>query len=141
MQGLYDTVTLWNRYTDTDTGLEKWVRHVLPQPCRWVASVVRAASGNSASLATYVRCNIPHSALYKPGAAWAELSEEDKRTFFTLQAGDVLALGAHTEEITGTSPGLLSEVLERLGPNAVRVKLFQDNTAPPQGKHYHVEGV
>ena len=136
MRGAEVTVTIWNKWRNQASGKDEWFRHVIPR-CSWEHKAVRAVSGQTASVASSICVLIDENALYRPPREWAGA---DKARFFTLGLGDLAALGAHTEEITGALPE--STLKQRLAPEVFTIRIVQDNTAGyKRGRHYYIEGV
>jgi hypothetical protein len=69
------------------------------------------------------------------------MGEEGKRRYYTLNIGDIIALGVHEIEITGETPFTLTDVRKVLEPNIFTIQSVQDNTRSRAGKHWKVEGV
>ncbi len=136
LKGAYQTITMWNKIREG--AKDVWYRHVLAG-CSFKHKIVRAVSGSTASIANVTAALIPKNPLYKSPSEWAA---GDKSAFFTLQAGDLIALGEQAIEITGVTPNTESAVRTRLLPDVFTVKAVQDNTAGyKRGGHYYVEGV
>lgn len=142
MFGCNDDVTVWNRWRNPETGKDEWLRHVLPVKCKWKTRAIReVSSGGTANIANSLVLVVPYSEAYRKPQEWVALSAEEKRQFFTLQSGDLAALGMQTAEITGVKPYTESEIKKVLLPDAMTVKTVQDFTRSAQGKHFKVEGV
>jgi len=109
-------------------------RRVVPYgyPCIGAVEVASASVAN-----TYVVI-MPPSEQYMSESEWKIL--EDKSGYFTLQKGDLLALGEVDAEITGVTPNRESEVKTALSPNVMTIKSIEDNTRVAHGKHYRLEG-
>ena len=138
MRGAFDTITIWNKYSDASTNKDVFFRSVV-KGCSYEQKSVRAVSGQTASVAGTTGVLIAENPNYKPAKEWAA---GDKTAFFTLQTGDLVARGEHSDEITGISPNTESAVRQRLMPEVFTIRVVQDNTAGyKRGRHLFVEGV
>lgn len=138
MLGNSQTVTIWNRFKNPDDILspEMFIRHILPVKCRYKTKINRTVDRDGVKIANSQRVIIPETLLYRPPNVWLGYPD-----FFTLQVGDVVALGESDKDITGQSPFTMSEAIEALRPNVFIIASIQDNTMVAQGRHYAIEGV
>lgn len=132
------SATIFNRWRNPSTKKDEWFRHVIPVLVRWKSRTERSVSGTSASVANTYVVVMPPSDQYMPETEWKQLS--DKSRYFTLQKGDLLALGEVDAEITGIAPNRESEVKAALEPNVMTIKSIEDNTRVVHGRHYRLEG-
>jgi hypothetical protein len=141
MIGAEQFVTVWNRYKDPATQKDCWVRHVIPG-CRWESDSIKNTNGTTAVLASVYELLVEQNAAYRPHRDWIALPADQKVVFFTLKVGDLVALGEHTTEITGTAPYTETQVKESLLPEAFTIKRVSDLTAGyKQAPHYEIMGV
>lgn len=139
LRGAYDTITLWNKWRNPGTNKDEWFRHVL-SGCSWEHKAVRTVTGQTASLASVTTVLIPENILFMNQDEWEHMTG-NRTAFFTVQTGDIIALGAHEAEITDIAPYRESDVIVLYAPKAFKVKIFQDNTAGyKRGRHYYAEG-
>jgi hypothetical protein len=137
LRGVFVSITVWNKWRNPSTNKDEWFRHVIPN-CAPLQNTVRTVMGTTASLATTTGVMVNENSLYKTSDEWAA---GDKTAFFTLQAGDLVAIGEHAIEITGASPYRESDIRQSLGGKAFVIKIFQDNAAAQKrGRHYYIEG-
>lgn len=141
MFGCNDDVTVWNRWRNPETGKDEWYRHILPVKCKWKTRANRDVSGGTANIANSIVLVVPYSEAYFKPQEWAVLDVAGKARFFTLQSGDLAALGVQTAEITGVKPNTEAEIKKALLPDAMTIKAVQDFTRSAQGKHFKAEGV
>ena len=83
---------------------------------------------------------IPASEKYMPYREWIQLSEEERKEFFTCSQKDIVVRGECSDEISGTSPDTASQILSRNKPDAFVVTAFSDNTSHWMAKHYRLGG-
>ncbi len=137
MRGANDTITVWNKWRNPETNKDEWFRHVITG-CSWEHKAVREVDGQTARLASVFSVLISENPQYRAAGEWAD----DKITFFTLQEGDLVALGVQSAEITGAAPNTESAVRQNLAPEVFTIRVFVDNTGGyKRGKHYYLEGV
>lgn len=141
IKGCFQTVTIWNKWRNHSTGKDEFYRHVLPVPCKWKNHIQRSISDSTANIASSIIAMIPYSDTYRSATEWKALDADGRSAFWTLQTGDLMALGDQSTEITGVKPYTTSDVLTALAPNVMTIKGFQDNTQSTHGRHYRVEGV
>lgn len=141
MFGCNQSVTVWNRWRNPETGKDEWIRHVLPVKCKWKTRAVREVSGGAAHIADSTVMIVPSSEGYRLPREWSTLGAEDRKKYFTLQKGDMAALGEQAAEITGTKPNTAAEVKESLAPDVMTIKAIPDFTGSAHGKYFRVEGV
>jgi hypothetical protein len=134
-------ITVWNKWRDPATKKDVFFRHVLPIKCKFAYTIERGFTGSGAGIAGSNTAVVPYTDGCLPAERWRELDEEGKRAFFTLQVGDILALGAHDIEITGERPYTSGEVKAALAPLCIVIKAVADNTLCAHGKHWRVEGL
>jgi len=145
-----DVITIWNRYRDSETRREIWYRYVLPTLCKYKTKIVRAVNNAGAAKQTAQITNsqmvqIPFSSdiesMYNEPRCWQIQSDTERRVTFTLQPGDLVALGEHSIEISGETPHRLADVRAELGEHCFEIKSVQDNTRSRFGRHFKIEGV
>lgn len=132
------STTIWNRWHNPSTKKDEWFRFAIPVLVRWKSHTERNVAGTSASVANTHVVIMPPSDQYKPESEWGQLP--DKTEFFTLQKGDLLALGDVDVEITGIAPNRESDVKTALSPNVMTIKSIEDNTRVAHGRHFRLEG-
>lgn len=136
MKDCNQTATVWNRWRDSETEKDVFKRAVLPVPVKWKQNIQRGINGSTATIVDSVIVIIPHSDGHLPPNEWNGSTDK-----FTLQTGDIIAIGTQTVEITGEKPYTASEVKASLSPDAIVIKSVQDNTKSARGKHWRIEGL
>lgn len=139
MFGCNQQITIWNRWNNQKTKKDEWFRCIVPVSVRWKYHTQRGVSGTSASVVNTIIVIMPPCDGYLPLKEWTALT--DKSGVFTLQKGDLIALGAHDIEITGISPYRESDIRTLLDPNIMTIKGIKDNTLMAHAKHYKLEGI
>lgn len=141
MFGCNDMVTIWNKWRDPASKKDIWTRRVLPVKCRFKSDIARAVTGNTASVASSFIVILPWHGDYRPASVWTGMDDICRARYFTVQKGDLVALGAHETEISGVSPYTENLVKTALLPDAMTVKAYAENTRSARGRHVRVEGV
>lgn len=121
MRDCTQKVTIWNKRHDKKTG-DYYKRTIISVPCKWIDKIAQELSGTTVNMASVYAVIVPY---YKE---------------FLANVGDIVALGIHNVEISGTKPFTASEVKESLLPEVFTVKAVIDNTRSALGKHYRIEG-
>ncbi|MCL2547102.1 MAG: hypothetical protein FWE06_07935 [Oscillospiraceae bacterium] len=156
MRGANETITVWNRYRDTDSRRDVWVSHVV-HGCAWQTSASRRTTGALAGaddrvvvlIAAEEGCQVDFD--YKSPHVWRDLSSDDKIAYFTVREGDVIARGdLVSSEQLAVSNGHLNVNGEEMTVNDLRELLARDmcvvtrvadNTSHERrGRHLNVNG-
>jgi hypothetical protein len=100
-----------------------------------------AANATSVSIADTQMIIVPASDRYLPPNFWRGQPEENKEYYFTMDIGDLAALGEHDIEINHTGAFTLTEARELLAPNCFIIQSIKDNTRSCLGRHWKIQGV
>ena len=134
------TVTLYNRYQHKIEGktVTEYVRRAMTG-CFWKNERVMTFAEN-VKLATFKTvCKIPESALYVDPLTWAD-DDADRANHFTLALGDVIVLGAVTDEV-GESMSITALLAKYKPSGAMTVEVAADNTGSMRALgHYKATG-
>jgi len=140
MLGGNSFITIWNRSGN------RFVRHEIHTKCRFTqrASTFATGSGENmyANVMSTLICRIPHLEAYRSPEEWQGLTDDEKKTYFTVQTDDILAVGIHRYEI-GKEPGMITapELRKKLQSNVMEVKAVRYSLHTALGKHIRAEGV
>ena len=133
------TITVFNKYEDTQTGLITWYKHVLIN-CFWKESNNEVNVGNVKLASNGHIIRIPQNSLYVSPTIWTTLSAEEKAEKFTLQPGDILYKGETNFVIDEMTAGQRSsDFLAENEYNICTIKAVNENVDLPNG-HYYVRG-
>jgi len=141
MLGCNSDVTVWNKWRDPASGRDVFIRHVLPVKCKFKSNIGRSVTGNTANVASSFAAVVPWTEDYRPESVWKGMDEVCRGRYFTIQKGDIMALGTHETEITGVKPYTESMVKAGLLPDVFSVKAYAENARSARGRHIRVEGV
>ena len=143
MNGCNQYVTVWNRLKNPDDkqAPDIFYRKILPVKCKYKTKVTRNEAEGGVIVKVMQIAVIPYTECYKEPNEWAVLDDSERSSYFTLQDGDILALGAILYDITGITPWRETDVKEKLKPDVMTIKTVHNNTRCNQGRHWKVEGV
>jgi len=129
-----DTITLYNK-AKGDRGQDEWYRTVL-DGCYWVKETVKTATdNNAASISSNISVRILQRQEYKSPSEWVK-----DEPGFTLNVGDLILLGEHDVQITGTGEFTVSAIKSKYGGIEIKAVHIWDKPFM-KNKHYRVLGV
>lgn len=138
-----DTITLYNKYTDPVTKRTLWFRTVLSD-CFYKHTVEKVTVGNTTLSSNVSICRIRVNDAFVDKRSWNELSASEKRSCFTLSAGDIIVAGDTEFEIDEYEKGkhssdLIAEYKE--WPGCFTVEVANINVGGGRGnEHYYARG-
>lgn len=143
MLGGNDFITVWNRLNNG-----RFIRHEVNVKCRYTHKTTASHSGAGRGMASNIEsvtiCRIPYTKGFVMPEIWTEMSAEEQKDHWTLQADDFLALGVHKYEI-GTDEVLeeisVPKLRKKLQSNVMEVKAVRYSIHTQLGKHIRAEGV
>ena len=123
------TITLYNKFTDSETQEVSWKRTVLTNCFLTVSKEL--ATMTSQATQTYrnvMLCRIPKNSKYVDAYTWSTMSNHSSK--FTLQDGDIIVKGKVTDEIDEYTKGSrATDLVEKYKAKGVfRIGLIQDNS-------------
>lgn len=137
------TITIYNKYTDAQTQIEKWYRHVIPN-CFWKASNNKVTINDTTIDSSNVICRIPKSGEYLEKYEWEALPNDKMGEYFTLGQNDIIIKGDIDFEIDEYIKGRRStDLLERYKLyGKMQIEQFSINTGVGRNnEHYYVTGI
>ena len=141
MRGATKQATLWCRWYNPTTKKTEYYRYTLPR-CSWEDKVVTGISGTGAVASNVYSVLIDFDPNYRPKIAWDDLSEAERRQYWTLAPGDLMAKGDVEFEITGVSPNTQADLRKNMGADAFAITAVVDAAEGyKRGRHYSVSGV
>lgn len=131
------TITLYNRIkaADAEDKKEHWVKTVL-RNCFYKSRITTGFNDTHANVSNTYVVRIPKNSRFLPYTEFAK----NPKGHFTVSQDDIVICGECTEEITGDSGQMATQVMQRHKPDAFKVTAFSDNTAFPVSKHYRLGG-
>lgn len=136
MRGCNETVTVYNRKLDREKGYDIFHSTVITG-VSWYARTLSNVDSSGLSAADVYTIRIPVDADFSGKAYVAPHTYKatgDPETMFTLQSGDLIVKGEHTES------GVKLADLQALCGEVCTVLGITDNTKAPHGKHWRVTG-
>lgn len=134
------TITLYNRFENTESGVVKWYRHVLTD-CfvKHTKRLSNAVGVQKTSSENIIR--IPEQSNYVSVFDWIMLSDDLKGDYITLQGGDLIVLGGVSDDIDELRKGLRSSdlIAKYKDIGSLTVNSVNINTDLPAA-HYLVRG-
>ncbi len=134
------TITIYNKYTNTETQEVGWKRTVLTNCFITVArELVSIDNGVSQTYRNVTVCRIPKNSSYVDAYSWStEVAQTSK---FTLQTGDIIVKGNITDEIDEYTKGSrATDLVEKYKAKGVfRIGTIRDNSDSVRNlPHYYV---
>lgn len=136
------TITVYNCFRaadNPDSTEDTWYKTVLHN-CYYKNVIGRVDNGKTSSMQNVYTARIPESLSFIPYREWIELSEELRKSYFTINLGDIVIKGECADEITGSKPNTATEILQRYKPDAFKVTAYTCNVSHQMSKHYRVGG-
>lgn len=133
-------ITLYNKHEDEQTGVIKWYRHNLSN-CFYKRTNNKVNVGGVQLQTDGTIVRIPEQADFLPPYEWADLPNDKKSEYMTLQSGDLIFLGKITEDIDNyTSGKRASDLIAKYNSlGSVTVTSVNINDFM-YGQHYLVKG-
>lgn len=138
------TITVYNKYEDTQTDLIKWYRHTIAN-CFFKLSGTKVTINDTVIDTNTTICRIPQNDSFKERYEWEALPADIKEGYFTLGQGDIIVKGAVDDEIDEYTKGKRSTDFltkyKRL-QGCIEVEQVSINTGKGRcNPHYYVTGV
>lgn len=137
------TITIYNKYVDAQTQVEKWYRHVI-ENCFWKASNNKVTVNDTIIDSSNVICRIPKSGEYLDKPEWESLPNDKMSDYFTLGQNDIIIKGDINFEIDEYTKGKRStDLLEKYKLyGKMQIEQFSINTGSGRNnEHYFVTGI
>lgn len=137
------TITIFNKYEDSQTGIIKWYRTVVDN-CFWKNQFQRFKMGDVEVQSDTIICRIPEKLNFKEKYLWDNVPNDQKASYFTLAQGDIVIKGDIEEDIDEyTSGHRSSDVIEKYKTlGCMVIDRISNNTGVGLGiPHYHIEGI
>ena len=133
------TVTLFHRYEDDKTGMVTWYRKVLAD-CFWKCANNQLATSNTVAKDSVITVRIRKNDSFKMSYEWRTLP--DKESYFTIDVGDIIVLGAISDTIDEYTAGTGSaDLLNKYSSFCMTVQTVNINVHSGVGlPHYHITG-
>lgn len=98
------TVTIYNKYTDSQTLIVRWFRSVVTD-CYWHLEGSTVTVGGVTLDAKSIICRIPKDDRFLEKQDWVKQPNDDMGNYFTLAPGDIIVKGECLDEIDEYTSG------------------------------------
>ena len=136
------TLTIYNKYTDPQTRVVIWHRHVV-EKAFWKAANNKITIGKVALETNDILCRIRPDAAYKPKHEWINIPNDQMGNYFTLGQGDIIVLGEVDDTINEYESGKRSTDLVnkyKALQGCFVINSWSDNTGNRGNEHYFASG-
>ena len=137
------TVTIYNKYIDSQTQLVSWFRNVVTD-CFWKLDGTTVRVGDVVLDSKSILCRIPKDEKFLEKQDWVALPNDEMGDYFTLSQGDIIIKGECTDEIDEYTAGHRSTDLMgkyRDFQACMEISEFSINTGPGRNnEHYLTRG-
>lgn len=127
-------ITIYNRYVDTDSGVDKYQRTVI-KGVNWQGKRNGTVSEKGLLLADSALIFVDKLDNYISPKRFLKLSDKDRIKYFTFAIGDKIVKGEVDFEITGVKPYRIAD-LENEFDDVVDIKSVNELSG-----HFEIEGV
>lgn len=138
------TITIYNKYEDTQTHLITWFRTVVDTGSFWKYVKDTISINNTVLESKKTICRIRESEKFLEKYVWIGKTTEQKANYFTLGPGDIIVKGTVTDAINEYAVGSRSSDLltkYRALQGCMEIDLVSLNVGPGRCEpHYRVEG-
>lgn len=141
----WDTsVTIYNKYTDSQTQIVTWYKHTVNKTF-WKYVREKVTIGETVLETNQTICRIREDASFKEKHLWINLASDAKAEYFTLGQGDIIVKGAVEDVIDEYSKGhRSSDLIEKYKElqGCFEIDAVSINTGNGRGlPHYKAQGV
>ena len=138
------TVTVYNKYTDSQTQAVTWYRTVV-NDCFWQLTGAEVRVSNTVLDSKAIVCRIPKDDAFLEKQDWIKLPVEELSDYFTLAQGDILVKGECDFVIDEYTKGKRSTDLLSLYNQyqaCMEITEFSNNTGTLRNnEHYLLRGI
>lgn len=138
------TITIYNRYEDTQTNLVTWHRHVI-EGTFWKYTGNKVVIDKVVLETKDVICRIRKDERFLERHEWVQLPNDEMSNYFTLGEGDIIVKGSVDDEINEYVSNKRSSDLKKKYKalqGCLEVQEWANNTGGGRGnEHYYVKGI
>lgn len=98
------TVTIYNKYHDSETDYDRWFRHVV-HGVFWKNTGNKVVVGEIALDTSNTICRIREDADFLEPHEWVKIPNDEMENYFTLGRGDIIVKGEVDDEIDEYAKG------------------------------------
>lgn len=138
------TITIYNRYEDSQTNLVTWYRYVVTGAF-WKYSGNKIVVGNTVLETKDIICRIRKDDAFLERHEWIKIPNDEMTNYFTLGQGDIIVKGEVedniNEYVSGTRSSDLKKKYKAL-QGCLEIQEWANNTGGGRGnEHYFVKGI
>lgn len=138
------TVTIYNRYEDTQTNLVRWFRTTV-EGAFWKYAGNKVFVGNTVLETKDIICRLRKDDRFLERQDWLAIPNDLMSNYFTLSQGDIIVKGTVTDEINEYASGMRSSDLKKKYKSlqgCIEIQEWANNTGGGRGnEHYYVKGI
>ena len=138
------TITIYNKFTDVQTRLVRWYRHVITNTF-WKYSGNKIVVGNTVLETKDIICRIRKDEAFREKHEWIDIPNDEMSQYFTLAPGDIIVKGEVEDVIDEYTSGARSTDLVKKYKalqGCMEIQEFSNNTNGGRGnEHYYVKGI
>lgn len=138
------TITIYNRYTDSQTQVVTWYRHVV-EGTFWKYAGNKVVVGNTILETKDIICRIRKDEAFREKHEWITIPNDEMSKYFTLAQGDIIVKGEVDDEINEYASGKRSSDLKKKYKalqGCLEIQEWANNTGGGRGnEHYYVKGI
>ena len=137
------TVTIYNKFTDPQTNIVRWYRHVVHNAF-WRDEGNEITIGNVVLKTDDIICRIRKDDAFLEKHLWIKKPNDEMQNYFTLGAGDIIVKGEVDDEIDEYTAGMRSTDLKKKYKDlqgCMEIRIWANNTGGGRGnEHYYTSG-
>lgn len=138
------TVTIYNKYTDPQTDVVKWYRHMV-SGCFWKNISDKVKVGETTLETNNIICRIPEQSDFMEKYAWVQLPNDEMSGYFTLGPGDIIIKGGVSDVVNEYLSGHRStDIIAKYKELQGCLEVQEIDIATGTGRnnpHYYVRGI
>ena len=138
------TITIYNKYVDSQTQLVHWYRHVV-NGTFWKYSGNKVVVGNTVLETKDIICRIRKDENFREKHEWILIPNDKMENYFTLSQGDIIVKGEVNDAIDEYTSGYRSSDLKKKYKSlqgCLEIQEWANNTGGGRGnEHYYVKGI
>lgn len=138
------TVTIYNRYEDTQTNLVTWFRHVV-DGAFWKYSGNKVVIDKTVLETKDIICRLRKDDAFRERQDWINVPNDQMQNYFTLSQGDIIVRGEVEDTINEYVSGKRSSDLKKKYKSlqgCLEIQEWANNTGGGRGnEHYYVKGI
>ena len=137
------TITVYNKFTDPQTNIVRWYRHVVHNAF-WQNAGSEINIGSVVLKTDNIICRIRKDDSFLEKYLWIKKPNDEMHNYFTLGVGDIIVKGEVDDEIDEYTAGMRSTDLKKKYKDlqgCMEIRIWSNNTGGGRGnEHYFTSG-